>query len=74
MVKWIPNGNGGYFRYFSSIKVKDDQGNYKYMPLNRIIYNWAKFDYENGTNNMVTRLNQLKSYLLADKKFCQRQQ
>jgi hypothetical protein len=39
------------------------------MPLNRIIYNWAKFDYENGTNNMVTRLNQLKSYLMADKKF-----
>lgn len=67
--KMDPNGNGGYFRYFSSIKVKDDQGNYKYMPLNRIIYNWAKFDYENGTNNMVTRLNQLKSYLLADKKF-----
>lgn len=61
-------GNGGYFRYFSSIKMMGEDGNYRYMPLNQMIYAWSKFDYDNNQNQMPTRLRQLKSKLFGDEK------
>lgn len=60
-------GNGGYFRYFSSIRMRGEDGNYKYMPLNQMIYAWSKFDYDNDQNQMPTRLKQLKNTLFSDR-------
>ena len=60
-------GNGGYFRYFSSIRMRGEDGNYKYMPLNQMIYAWSKFDYDNNQNQMPTRLKQLKNTLFSNR-------
>jgi hypothetical protein len=42
------SGNGAYFRYFSSVKMKDENGEYRYVPLNQMLYAWSKFDYDNN--------------------------
>ena len=60
-------GNGAYFRYFSSVKMMDENGQYKYIPLNQMLYAWSKFDYDNNQNQMPTRLKQLKEKLFGDK-------
>lgn len=61
-------GNGAYFRYFSSVKTKDENGKYHYLPLNQLLYAWSKFDYDNNKNQMPTRLKQLRERLFGDKK------
>lgn len=62
------SGNGAYFRYFSSVKMKDENGNYQYVPLNQMLYAWSKFDYDNNQNQMPTRLKQLREKLFGDQK------
>ena len=59
-------GNGAYFRYFSSVKMKDENGKYQYIPLNQMLYAWSKFDYDNNQNQMPTRLKQLRERLFGD--------
>lgn len=61
------SGNGGYFRYFSSLKMRQQDGTYKYVPLNQMLWAWSKFDYDNGGNQMETRLKQLRNTLFGDK-------
>lgn len=62
------SGNGAYFRYFSSVKMKDENGEYRYVPLNQMLYAWSKFDYDNNQNQMPTRLKQLREKLFGDEK------
>jgi len=47
--------------------MRGEDGNYKYMPLNQMIYAWSKFDYDNDQNQMPTRLKQLKNTLFSDR-------
>ena len=61
------SGNGGYFRYFSSLKMRQEDGTYKYVPLNQMLWAWSKFDYDNGGNQMETRLKQLRNTLFGNK-------
>lgn len=61
------SGNGGYFRYFSSIKMRNDDGSFSYVPLNQLLWSWSKFDYDNNQNQMLTRLKQLKNNLFGDR-------
>lgn len=60
------SGNGGYFRYFSSIKMKNADGKFEYVPLNQLIWMWSKFDYDNNKNQMPTRLKQLREQLFGN--------
>lgn len=60
------SGNGAYFRYFSSLKVKNEDGSFSYVPLNQMLWTWSKFDYDNNQDQMLTRLKQLKSRLFSD--------
>lgn len=60
------SGNGGYFRYFSSIKMKNSDGKFEYVPLNQLLWMWSKFDYDNNKNQMPTRLKQLRERLFGD--------
>lgn len=60
------SGNGAYFRYFSSLNVKNEDGSFSYVPLNQMLWTWSKFDYDNNQDQMLTRLKQLKSRLFSD--------
>ena len=61
------SGNGAYFRYFSSIKMRNDDGSFSYVPLNQLLWSWSKFDYDNNQNQMLTRLKQLKNNLFGNR-------
>lgn len=62
-------GNGGYFRYFSSIKVKNENGEYKYVPLNQLLYAWSSRDLQFGTTTALQNITAIKERVLNDKRF-----
>lgn len=63
-------GNGGYFRYFSSLKMRQEDGTYKYIPLNQMLWTASMTDMQQrqygSRGNMQNYINQLRQTLFAD--------
>lgn len=66
--KMDASGNGGRFRYFSSIKMRTEDGTYKYFPLNRWLHQAEVAELNGVEGQVANRLKQIKDRLFDPSK------
>lgn len=64
--KMDASGNGGRFRYFSSLKMRTEDGTYKYFPLNQWLYQAELAEYNGVEGQVQRRLEQISNRLFDE--------